>query len=99
MNKEIHIVCKIRCKDEDRDVVSKILLQYVEPAREESGCLYYHVFENSYNQGEFYILDGWKDEEAVQAHIKHPDVSKVNAILEPYLLNKQELTYGKRISD
>ncbi|MGN1181401.1 MAG: putative quinol monooxygenase [Faecalibacillus sp.] len=98
MNKEVHIICKIRCKEENHDTVSQILLMYVDPAREEEGCLYYHVFENNNNKGEFYILDGWKDMNAVNSHVIHPNVSKINAILEPYLLEKQELTWGTRIS-
>lgn len=98
MNKEVHIICTIRCKEEDHDTVGRILLMYVDPARDEEGCLYYHVFENRYDKGEFYILDGWKDMDAVNSHAVHLNVLKINAILEPYLLEKQQLTWGTRIS-
>lgn len=99
MSEEVHIICKIRCKEKNHDTVARILLMYVDPAREEEGCLYYHVFENNNDKGEFYILDGWKDMKAVDDHVIHQNVLRVNAILEPYLLEKQKLTWGTRISD
>lgn len=93
MNKEVRIICKIRCKEENHDMVGKILLMYVASAREEDGRLYYHIFENCNDKVEFYILDRWNDMNAVNAHIIHPNVPKIKAILEPYLLEKQELTW------
>lgn len=42
--KEIHIICKLRAKDEHIEEVKKLLNEYVEPSRQEEGCLYYHIF-------------------------------------------------------
>lgn len=99
MNKEIHIVCKIKCDKKNHKRVHDILLKYVEPARKEEGCLYYNVFENNHDQGEFLIIDGWKNQEAIDEHIKQSNVLETNKILEPYLLQKQELTWLNKISD
>ena len=49
MNKEIHIVCKIKCNAQDHNQVHEILLKYVKPSRKEEGCLYYHIFENNHD--------------------------------------------------
>lgn len=99
MNKEIHIVCKIKCRVQDHDQVHKILLEYVNPSRKEEGCLYYDIFENKHDLGEFLIIDGWKNQEAIDHHVQQSHVIETNKILEPYLLQKQELTWLNKISD
>lgn len=97
-NEEQHIICRVRCA-ENRDRVRELLLEYVEPARQEPGCLYYDIFQGKDDPDVFYILDGWKDQEAVDAHVKHPNVTRVNAMLHPLLVEGPTLTYGRRISD
>jgi len=74
-------------------------LELVGPAREEPGCLYYDVYQEQADPNTFYILDGWVDQDAVEAHTKHPNVPKVMKELRPLLLEDQKLTFGKRISD
>lgn len=93
--KEIHIICKLRAKDEHIEEVKKLLNEYVEPSRQEEGCLYYHIFQDRNDANAFFILDGWKDMEAVNEHVKHPNVIRVNALIEPLLDGKQRLTWGK----
>lgn len=42
---EIHIICRLRCEEQNRERVSELLLEYVDPSRQESGCLYYDIFQ------------------------------------------------------
>lgn len=101
MNKtnEIHIICRLRCQPRNHDRVRELLLEYVEPARQEPGCLYYHIFQERDDPNAFYILDGWRDRQAVDDHVQHPNVLRVNQLIEPLLIGKQALTFGQRISD
>lgn len=80
-NEEQHIICRVKCEAKDRERVRKLMLEYVEPARQEPGCLYYDIFQAQDDPDVFYILDGWKDQAAVDAHVKHPNVPRVNAML------------------
>lgn len=98
-NEEIHIICQLECKEENRERVAELLLEYVEPALSEPGCLYYDIFQERDNPNKFYILDGWANQEAVDAHVKHPNLPRVGAMLGPLVIGKQQLTFGKRISD
>ena len=75
------------------------MLEYVEPARQEQGCLYYDIFQEQDDSNTFYILDGWINQAAVDAHVKHPNVPRVNAMLHPLLTEGPTLTYGRRISE
>lgn len=96
---EIHIICRLRCEEQNRERVQELLLEYVGPSRQEPGCLYYDIFQEKDDPNAFYILDGWKDQAAVDAHIQHPNVLRVNALIRPLLIEDQKLTFGQRISD
>lgn len=98
-SEERHIICRVRCKPEDRERVRELMLEYVEPARQEPGCLYYDIFQEQNDPDVFYILDGWANQAAVDAHVEHPNVPRVNALLHPLLVEGPTLTFGKRISD
>lgn len=97
-SEEIHIICRLHCEEQNRDRVRELLLEYVEPSRQEAGCLYYEIFQERNDLNSFYILDGWKDQAAVDAHIQHPNVLRVNALIRPLLTEDQKLTFGQRIS-
>lgn len=98
-NEEQHIICRVKCEEQNRERVRELLLEYVEPSRQEPGCLYYDIFQERNDPNVFYILDGWKDQAAVDAHVKHPNVPRVNAMLHPLLIEGPTLTFGRRISE
>lgn len=97
-NSEVHIICRLYCDFQNEEIVEKLILDLVEPARKEEGCLYYNVFKEKGKQGSFYILDGWKNQEAVNNHAKHPNVLFVMSKLRPLLLKDPELTFGNKIT-
>lgn len=96
---EIHIICRLHCEAQNRSRVHELLLEYVEPARQENGCLYYDIFQERDDPNAFYILDGWRDQAAVDSHVKHPNVLRVNSLIEPLVIGKQTLTFGQRLSE
>jgi quinol monooxygenase YgiN len=93
-SKERHIICVVRGKTENREKVKELLLELVEPARQEEGCLYYDI-----DQDTFYIVDGWTSEEAIAAHTVHPNVSRVVEQLLPLLVSPLEVSTSIRLSD
>lgn len=96
---EIHIICRLRCAPENRARFKELLLEYVGPSRQEPGCLYYDLFQERDDPNAFYLLDGWKNQEAVDAHTKQPNVLRVNALIAPLLSESLKLTFSQRISD
>ena len=96
---EIHIICRLRCEEQNRERVRELLLEYVESSRQEEGCLYYNIFQEKDDLNAFFILDGWKNQTAVDAHVLHPNVLRINALLKPLLSEDLKLTFGQRLSD
>ena len=98
-SEEIHIICRLRCEEHNRDRVRELLMEYVEPSRQEPGCLYYDIFQEREDPNAFYLLDGWRDQAAVDSHIRHPNVLRVNDLIGSLVIGKQQLTFGQRLSD
>jgi len=98
-SEERHIICVVRSKPSHRDEVEKLLLELVDPARLEAGCLYYNLYQQSDEPDTFYIVDGWTSEGAVASHVEHPNVSRVVDRLLPLLEAPLQITTSNRVSD
>jgi quinol monooxygenase YgiN len=98
-SEERHIICELRCETVNRDRVKKLILQFVEPARLEEGCIYYDVHQKIDDPNTFFIIDGWKNQDAVDAHAGNPHVANLMKDLGPLLTFGPSLTFTTRISD
>ena len=96
---EIHIVCTVRAQPEHRDRVGELLLELVDPARGEAGCLYYDLYHERDLPDTFVLLDGWASEAALAAHAVHPNVTRVVEQLTPLLASPLEHLHSRRMTD
>lgn len=98
-SEERHIICELRCETPNRERVRQLLLQFVEPARLEEGCLYYDLYQEITDRNTFYIIDGWTNQAAMDAHANNPHVAKVMEELGPLLVFGPSITLSTRVSD
>jgi quinol monooxygenase YgiN len=96
---EVHIVCTVRARTEHRDRVGELLLELVDPARAELGCLYYDIYQERDYPDTFVLLDGWTSEAALADHAVHPNVNRVVQQLNPLLASPLEHLHSRRLSD
>ena len=96
---EIHIVCTVQAKPAHRDRVGELLLELIDPARAEAGCLYYDLYQERDHPDTFVLLDGWASEEALAAHAVHPNVSRVVEQLNPLLAVPLGHHHSRRLTD
>lgn len=97
-SQECHIICTVHSKREHREAVKALLLELVEPARMEDGCLYYDLYQQIGDRNTFFILDGWASEEAVALHTAHPNVPRVVEQLKPLLASPLVVITSSRVS-
>ncbi|MFD6276782.1 putative quinol monooxygenase [Streptomyces sp. NPDC060209] len=98
-SQERHIICEVHAKTSQRQQVHELLLELVGPARAESGCLYYDLYQQADQPDTFYIIDGWTSAEAIAEHAEHPNVTRVVEQLTPLLEVPLKVTTSKRVSD
>ncbi|EJL22713.1 hypothetical protein PMI02_04427 [Novosphingobium sp. AP12] len=96
---EIHIVCTVHAQSEHRERVGMLLLELVDPARAEAGCLYYDLYHERDHLDTFVLLDGWASEAALAAHAVHPNVTRVVEQLRPLLASPLEHHHSRRMTD
>ncbi len=96
---ETHIICTVRSKPEHRERVKQLLLELVEPARGERGCLYYDLYQDANAPDTFILLDGWTSKEALAMHVVHPNVPRVVDQMLPLLSHPIANIYSTRLSE
>jgi quinol monooxygenase YgiN len=96
---EVHIICTIKSKPEHRERMKELLLELVEPARNESGCLYYDLYQDSSAPDTFILLDGWTSKETLAMHAVHPNVLRVVELMQPLMASPLAHIYSTRLSE
>ncbi|WP_429819293.1 putative quinol monooxygenase [Ensifer sp. B1-9] len=95
---EQHLIVEFTCESPNRDRVKELLQEFIGPAREEPGCLYYHLYQRMDDPNTFFILDGWANEKAAAAHGEHPNVKRVLVPLLPLLSRPPTIVVNKCVS-
>jgi|ERR1700754_3502051 quinol monooxygenase YgiN len=98
-SQERHIICAVRSMPAHREAVKRLLLDLVEPARQEAGCLYYDLYQNDAEPDRFFIVDGWASDAAIAEHAKHPNVTRVVEQLLPLLEVPLQVSTNLRLTD
>ena len=68
---------------------------FIGPARQESGCMSYELFEDVQYTGSFYTVEKWESREALDIHVKNqrPDMDK----LTPWLSDQIRISVVKSL--
>ncbi|OWW01917.1 antibiotic biosynthesis monooxygenase [Rhizobium sp. R72] len=96
---EQHLIVEFKTSTRNRDRVNTLLQEFVGPAREEEGCLYYNLYQRSDEPNTFFILDGWANEETAARHGESANVKRVLEPLLPLLVSPPSIIVSSRISD
>jgi quinol monooxygenase YgiN len=72
----IHVVTHILARPENTARVKSLLLELVEPSRQEAGCLQYYLHQNLAVPEEFLVMAEWASEEACEDHFSSPHIQE-----------------------
>jgi quinol monooxygenase YgiN len=75
-NSIIHVTSHVLARPEYTNKVKTLLTELVEPSRQESGCLRYHVHQNRAVPEEFFVFAEWASEEEFEAHLSSPHIEE-----------------------
>ncbi|MFE5938683.1 putative quinol monooxygenase [Streptomyces sp. NPDC056470] len=72
MTQPFALVGLARPKPEQAEELKQLLLSFVEPTRQEPGCLEYHFHEDRNESGVFVFYETWRSQADLDAHLALP---------------------------
>jgi len=75
-------------KDNNTEELKRLLIDMVEPSRQEDGCLFYYIHQVREEPQRFVVLESWRDEEALDRHKTSSHYSYYKSHFEPFTAQK-----------
>lgn len=72
MNQTVSVVARITSSNEHLETVTHALRQAVAATLQEEGCEHYELFQTQGKPNELFIIERWRNEQALTAHIAAP---------------------------
>ena len=94
---EVHVFATINAQPGKADDVRAALQTLVTATRTEPGNLHYMLHEDPKNLGSFFVFEEYKDEAAVDAHMKSPHLAAAFAAVGNLLAAAPVITATKLI--
>lgn len=83
---KLDVVAHIYAAPGHEDLVREVLESYVEPTRQEEGCLRYDLFADLADPTRFTFIEEWTSAETLEAHSRSAHIAAGRAKLEGKLL-------------
>ncbi|MFE6685094.1 putative quinol monooxygenase [Streptomyces sp. NPDC057743] len=93
MDQPFTLVGVARPKPERAADLRRLLLSFVEPTRQEPGCLEYHFHEDQAEPGAFVFYEAWRSKEDLDAHLALPHLRDFWERRMEYLEQDLEIRY------
>ena len=81
-NQTIRIVARIIALPNKVEELKAVLLELIEPTRQEVGAIEYKLLQNQYDPTDFTFVEEWASSEALNTHLDSPHFQAAAAKLE-----------------
>ena len=78
----LRVVARIQAKPDTIDQVRELLLELIEPTRQEAGCITYELLQNRADPCDFTFVEEWASDAALDAHAVSDHLRNVRARLD-----------------
>jgi len=79
------VIASMKAKSGKEGELAEVLKKFVAPTRREGGCIQYDLHVDNSDPGSFAFYERWKDEAALEAHLKTPHITSGFAAMTPLL--------------
>lgn len=87
----VRVIARAIARPEARKQVQQALLAMIAPTRGEGGCLRYELTQNTADENEFVMLEEWRSEADLAAHLQAPHTAALLASLPPLLASPPDI--------
>lgn len=86
MTKEmLRVVARVVALPDKVEEVKSVLIELIEPTRQENGCIVYEMLQNQADPTDFVFVEEWESDAALDAHMSRAHfieaVSKLDGLL------------------
>jgi quinol monooxygenase YgiN len=81
----LRVVARIKALPDKVDAVRSILIELIEPTREEQGCLVYELLQNKSDPTDFTFIEEWEGNPSLNSHAASDHMKSVGAKLRDVL--------------
>ncbi|MBE8966468.1 antibiotic biosynthesis monooxygenase [Nostocales cyanobacterium LEGE 12452] len=81
-NQTIRVVARITALPNKVEELKAVLLELIEPTRQEAGAIKYELLQNQYDPTDFTFVEEWTSHEALNSHLDSPHFQAAAAKLE-----------------
>ncbi|WP_414572233.1 putative quinol monooxygenase [Nostoc sp. CCY 9925] len=71
-NQTIRVVARVIALPNKVEEIKAVLLELIEPTRQEPGAIKYELLQNQYDPTEFTFVEEWTSSEALNTHMDSP---------------------------
>lgn len=82
MNEKVTVVARISVAQGQESIVNQALLEAVQATQLEDGCEFYQLYQTHGEAQELVMIEHWRDEAALEAHLAGAAFVKLAAVLE-----------------
>jgi quinol monooxygenase YgiN len=78
----IRVVARIIALPDKVEALKAVLLELIEPTRQENGCIKYELLQNQSDPTDFTFVEEWASNHALDAHLASAHIEKAVAQLD-----------------
>ena len=72
----VRVVARVVALPDQVEPVKSILLSIIEPTRQEAGCIFYELMQNSADPTDFVFVEEWETQELLDAHLNSQHIQQ-----------------------
>jgi len=93
MTKTIRVVARIVALPEKIEALKAVLLEIIEPTRQEPGAIKYELLQNQSDPTDFTFIEEWASNEALETHLASPHLQAAIAKLEGLVATSPDIRF------
>jgi len=90
-NQTVRVVARIVASPEKVEAVKAVLLELIEPSRQDQGCIKYELLQNQSEPTDFTFVEEWTSDDALDAHLATAHMEEADAKLNGLLAAEPDI--------
>ncbi len=87
----IRIVARVIAHPDQVEAVKSVLIELIEPTRQEEGCIVYELLQNQQDPTDFTFVEEWASNTLLEAHLGSAHIAKAVSQLEGLIVTEPDI--------